>query len=44
MTPKNEPAVAVLIDGDNVSHARIGEIVRFAEQYGALVIRRIYGD
>ena len=44
MTPKNEPAVAVLIDGDNVSHERIGEIVRFAEQYGALVIRRIYGD
>ena len=44
MTPKDEPAVAVLIDGDNVSHERIGEIVRFAEQYGALVIRRIYGD
>ena len=44
MTPKNEPAVAVLIDGDNVSHERIGEIVRFAEQYGALVIRQIYGD
>ena len=33
-----------LIDSDNVSHERIGEIVSFAEQYGALVIRRIYGD
>lgn len=36
--------VAVLIDGDNASSAKLQEITEFAGRYGEVIIRKIYGD
>ena len=36
--------IALLIDGDNAQPSLIGEILTEAGKYGALTIRRIYGD
>jgi hypothetical protein len=36
-------AVAVFVDGENLSHARAGAIVTEAERLGARGIRRVYG-
>ncbi len=39
-----EKQVAILIDGDNVSHKYIENIIREAEQEGNIKIRRLYGS
>jgi len=36
--------VAVLIDGDNASSAKLGEIIEIASRYGQVIIKRLYGD
>lgn len=36
--------VAVLIDGDNASSAKLQEVTELAGRYGEVIIRRIYGD
>lgn len=38
------PQVAVLIDGDNASSAKLSEITEVASRYGQVNIKRIYGD
>ena len=40
----NTKKIAVLIDGDNAQPSLIREILAEAGKYGALTIRRIYGD
>ena len=39
-----KPRVAVLIDGENISHAMAGQIIMKSCVYGELVIRRVYGN
>jgi uncharacterized LabA/DUF88 family protein len=36
--------LALLVDGDNIAAARAGQIIRRALAYGALRVRRVYGD
>jgi uncharacterized protein (TIGR00288 family) len=36
--------VAVLIDGDNASSAKLQEVTELAARYGEVMIRKIYGD
>ena len=38
------PRVALLIDGDNISHEQAGRILTRAGKYGDTVIRRVYGN
>ena len=39
-----KPRVAVLVDGDNISHNALAEITLKAAQFGDPVIHRVYGD
>lgn len=41
---ESDYTIAVLIDGDNVSHERADEILHFAQEYGTPVVKRVYGD
>lgn len=43
MAPQND-LVAVLIDADNVSPARIGAVMTEIAQYGTVSVKRVYGD
>lgn len=43
-TTAQNPRVAVLVDGENVSYALAEQIVRESGVYGELVIRRVYGN
>ena len=36
--------VAILVDGDNASSAKLGQMVDLASHYGAIAVKRIYGD
>ncbi len=36
--------VAILIDGDNASSAKLGHIAEVASLYGTVAVKRIYGD
>ncbi len=36
--------VAVLVDGDNASSAKLGHITEVACLYGTVTVKRIYGD
>jgi uncharacterized protein (TIGR00288 family) len=36
--------VAVLVDGDNASSAKLGHLTEVASHYGTVVVKRIYGD
>ncbi|OGS48016.1 MAG: hypothetical protein A3K68_00810 [Euryarchaeota archaeon RBG_16_68_13] len=36
--------IAFLVDGDNASFELVGEMLAEASKYGAVVIRRVYGD
>ena len=38
------PRVALLIDGDNISHDQAGRILTRTGQYGEVIIRRVYGN
>ena len=41
---KESPSLAMLVDGDNVSHKAIKAIIDEASKHGNLKIRRVYGD
>lgn len=43
---KDSPAkkVAVLIDGDNASSAKLKDVTELASGYGEVIVKRIYGD
>lgn len=43
---KDNPAkkVAVLIDGDNASSAKLNDVAELASGYGEVIVKRIYGD
>ena len=41
---EKSPRLAMLIDGDNISHKAIKAIVDEASKHGSLPIRRVYGD
>jgi hypothetical protein len=43
-TLKDNPKVAVLIDGDNASSAKLQEVTELAGRYGNIIVRKIYGD
>lgn len=36
--------VAILIDGDNASSAKLSHILELASHYGPVIVKRIYGD
>jgi hypothetical protein len=36
--------VAILVDGDNASSAKLEQLVELAARYGAVAVKRIYGD
>ena len=36
--------IALLIDGDNAQPTLIGSIITETAKYGAITIRRVYGD
>ena len=36
--------IAVLIDGDNMSADKLGDIISFVSIYGNPIVRRIYAD
>lgn len=36
--------VALLIDGDNLSHTHAGALIVKAARYGALTLKRVYGN
>ena len=38
------PALAVLVDGENISSLKLKEIVDFAARHGSVIVKRIYGD
>jgi hypothetical protein len=42
--PQSLPCLAVLIDGDNASANKVGEVIRFVSSYGCPVVKRIYAD
>jgi hypothetical protein len=44
MKEKPLSGMAVLIDGDNASPNRIGEVIKFVSQYGYPLVKRIYAD
>lgn len=44
MTEPHSPRVALLIDGDNLSHAHAGAVILAAARHGALTIKRVYGN
>lgn len=44
VSPTPNRRIALLIDADNVSHAKIGAIVAELSRYGTANIRRAYGD
>ena len=44
MKKEKDLFVAVLIDGDNASSEKMGDVMRFVSRYGTAVVRRIYGD
>lgn len=39
-----EKKVAVLIDGDNASSAKLADVTELASGYGQVIVKRIYGD
>lgn len=41
---QEQPAIAVLIDGDNMSSDKLGDIMSFVSLYGSPIVRRIYAD
>lgn len=45
-TLKENPAqkVAVLVDGDNASSAKLQDVTELAARYGNVIVRKIYGD
>jgi len=42
--PAQSPSIAMLIDADNVSHAKIAPILSELAKYGTANVRRAYGD
>lgn len=44
MKETSAPSIAVLVDGDNASPAKLGDAVKLAAQYGNPSVRRIYAD
>ncbi len=44
MAEKEDLNIAILIDADNVSSKKIGEILNEVKRYGIPTIKRIYGD
>ncbi|MFC3173040.1 NYN domain-containing protein [Novosphingobium bradum] len=42
--PVQSPSIALLIDADNVSHAKIAPILSELAKYGTANVRRAYGD
>jgi hypothetical protein len=36
--------VAVLIDGDNASSAKLSETIEITSRYGQVIVKRLYGD
>ena len=38
------PRVALLIDGDNMSHSHAGALINISIKYGALTIKRVYAN
>lgn len=36
--------IALLVDADNISHAKLGAIVSELSRYGVANVRRAYGD
>jgi len=44
MKETSAPTIAVLVDGDNASPAKLGDALKLAAQYGNPLVRRIYAD
>lgn len=44
MKDKSSLSIAILVDGDNASPAKLGEVVKLASQYGNPIVKRIYAD
>jgi uncharacterized LabA/DUF88 family protein len=44
LTAIPRPRVALLIDGDNLSHAHAGALIQKAAKHGALTVKRVYGN
>lgn len=44
MKDKSTLSIAILVDGDNASPAKLGEAVKLASQYGNPLVKRIYAD
>jgi uncharacterized LabA/DUF88 family protein len=44
MKDKSSLSIAILVDGDNASPAKLGEAVKLASQYGNTLVKRIYAD
>lgn len=44
MKDKPSHSIAILVDGDNASPAKLGEVVKLASQYGNPIVKRIYAD
>jgi len=44
MKDKSSLSIAILVDGDNASPAKLGEAVKLASQYGNTFVKRIYAD
>ena len=42
--PATRPRVALLVDGDNMSHAHAGALIVKSVKHGALVVKRVYGN
>ncbi|MHC1593113.1 MAG: NYN domain-containing protein [Methermicoccaceae archaeon] len=41
---KGDRKLAVLVDGDNAQHSRLGSVLEEVLKYGRATIRRVYGD
>ena len=39
-----KPRVALLVDGDNLSHVHAGALILNSAKYGALTVKRVYGN
>lgn len=44
MANQNRPALALLIDGDNVSPRIVGDLLSEIAKYGVASVKRVYGD
>lgn len=42
-TPVRRPRVALLVDGENLSQDRAGQVIMAAKDFGEMIIRRVYG-